>query len=412
MAFKINIHKQVFGLLLLLPALAFSQSGSDRVRMLVNTLENDSDYKVRIAAAQALSQVADGSVADWMVRAFRKDSNDAVRLSILYAISEIPDERILPPLIELANQEVLSPKERVVIEQILWNFRDVFHTSAWIAEAMNANDLQIKRISIWILGIIGDGNLVPVFEKLTDCPHEEIQVQSFEALSKIGNSAALEVCKAKQQAELVPQVARAAKYCEQMNNLLITKKMTSDRSFRKKMVVALNDVKKNSLKPSNFLSYLNKNLNKREVDQAIAFLRPLGKAMAEDKTVKLIEQEKMQTFQLVVDMVSRYEFDSKDLEILKSIVRENSYTLDHCYMNGLKTNPTLKGDVKAFFKIQKSGELSQIKISDSTLKNEDVENCMLFELAKFEFPSVPVDHVNMMYTFTFFPPKKTTVTFQ
>lgn len=413
MEFKTNIRNKILGLILLFPALAFSQAGSDRVRMLVNALENDSDYKVRIAAAQALSQIADGSAADWMVRAFRKDTNDAVRLAILYSISEIPDQKILSPLIELANQEVLSPKERIVIEQILWNFKEVFNTSAWIAEALNSNDVQMKRISIWILGIVGDANLVPVFEKLTESSHEEIQVQSFESLSKAGSQEALDFCKQKQQEQLIPQVARAAKYCEQMNSLLIGKKMTSDRTFRKKMVVVLDDVQKNSLKPSNFSSYLNKNLNGRQVDQAVAFLRPISSPASSEKTVKLIQQEKIQTFQLVVDLVSKYEFDSRDLEILKSIVRENSYALDHCYVNELKNHPTLKGDIKTFFKIQKSGELSQIKISESTLKNEDVENCMLFELAKFEFPKLPVDFVNLIYTFSFTPPKqKTTVTFQ
>lgn len=412
MASKINIHRGFLGLLLLIPAIAFSQSGSDRVRMLITTLEKDPDYKVRIAASQALSKIADGTVADWMIRAFRKDQNDAVRLSILYAISEIPDQRILPPLIELANQEVLSPKERVVTEQILWNFKEVFHTSSWIAEALNSNDIQMKRISIWILGIIGDGNLVPVFEKFAQSPEEEIQVQSFESLSKIGSIEAQEFCKREQQDQLAPQVARAAKYCEQMNTLLLSKKMTSERSFKKKMTVDLQDVKKNSLKPSNFLSYLNKNVNKREVDQALTFLKPVS-SMHEEKTVKLIEQEKMQTFQLVVDMVSKYEFDSKDLEILKSIVRENSYTLDRCYLAQLKNNPTLKGNIKAFFKILKTGELAQIKITESSFKNEDLDNCILFELAKFEFPNVPVDHVNLIYTFNFQPPKqKTTVIFQ
>lgn len=413
MVFKINIRNKILGLILLVPALAFSQTGSDRVRMLVNALENDSDYKVRIAAAQALSQIADGSAADWMVRAFRKDTNEAVRLAILYSISEIPDQRILSPLIELANQEVLSPKERVVIEQILWNFKEVFNSSSWIAEALNSNDVQMKRISIWILGIISDSNLVPVFAKLTESTHEEIQVQSFESLSKAGSQDALDFCKQKQQEQLIPQVARAAKYCEQMNSLLLSKKMTSDRTFRKKMVIMLDDVKKNSLKPSNFSNYLNKNLNRRDVDQAVAFLKPISAPGSSEKTVKLIQKEKIQTFQLVVDLVSKYEFDSRDLEILKSIVRENSNSLDHCYVTELKNNPTLKGEIKTFFKIMKSGDLAQIKITESTLKSEPVESCMMTELAQFEFPKLPVEFVNLIYTFSFTPPKqKNQVTFQ
>ena len=34
---------------------------------------------------------ADGTVADWMLRAFRKEDNDAVRLATIYAVGQIPE---------------------------------------------------------------------------------------------------------------------------------------------------------------------------------------------------------------------------------------------------------------------------------------------------------------------------------
>ena len=409
MAFKTNILRLLLGILLLFPILANAQAGSDKVRMLINALENDSDYKVRIAAAQALSQIADGTVADWMVRAFRHDNNDAVRLAILYSIAEIPDQQILPPLIELACQEVLSGKERIVIEQIIWNFREVFNTSAWMSEALNSSDPATKCVAIWILGIISESNMIPIFAKLSDSPNEDIQVKSLEGLSKMGSPVAMQICRDKQSQPLATHVIRAAKLCEQMNSMAISNsiKFKKDQTFRKKLVVRLDDVKKKNFKPSDYLKYLNKNLNQREVDQALVFLRPRT-ARGPEKSVKLIEQEKIQTFQLVVDMVSKYEFDGRDLEILKSIVRENSNSLDHCYVNELKNNPTLKGEVQAFFKIMKSGELAQTKITDSTMKNKAVESCLLEELSKFEFPKLPVDYVNLIYTFAFTPPKQKT----
>jgi HEAT repeat protein len=214
------MRRILFIVLLALPSFCFAQAGADKVRMLVDTLERDSDYKVRIAAAQALSQIADGSVADWMIRAFRKDDNDAVRLTILYAISEIPDERILSPLIELANQEVLSGKERMVIEQTIWNFREIFNTSSWIAAAINSNDIQIKKISIWVLGIIGDKNLIPIFEKLSYSTNEDIQVKSFEALSKMADTSSgsdMQFCRSNPTELVASHAVRAARLCEQMN---------------------------------------------------------------------------------------------------------------------------------------------------------------------------------------------------
>ena len=378
--------------------------------MLVNTLEHDSDYKVRIAAAQALSQIADGTVADWMVRAFRHDNNDAVRLSILYSIAEIPDVRILPPLMELANQEVLTIKERLVIEQTLWNFREIFNTPAWIAEAINSPDIEMKKVAIWVLGIVGEGNLIPIYEKLLRSPNEDIQVRAFESLSKMGDAKAMELCKSKQQEQLVPQVQRAAKLCEQMNMLLVTKKIPQNKTFRKKMVIMLDTVKKGSMRPANYLGYLNKNLNQRDVDQALAFLVPQAKASSNEKSVKLIEKEQISTFQLVVDMVSKYEFDSRDLEVLKSIIREGSNNLDHCYLTQLKTNPGLKGDVMSYFKILKTGKVAHLKV-ESTMKNKELEECMLEELSQFEFPSLPIEHVNLNYVFSFSPPPQAQIIF-
>ncbi len=411
MEFKNKIIKLAAGFLMAtLPLIVSAQSGPERVRMLVNALEHDNDFKVRIAAAQALAKLADGTVADWMIRAFRHDDNDAVRLTILYAVAEIPDEKIVPPLIELANQEILSPKERLVIEQILWNFRECFHVSSWIAEALNSNEISMKKTAVWVLGIVGEETMVPIFEKLTGYPMEDIQAMSLESLSKIGDAKALAVCQAFPTESVPPQVKRAAQHCILSNQLLIQN--PNARVFRKKMPIALDTAKKKCVKPSTYLTYLNKNVNQREVDVALTFLQPQSStANAVEKPIKLIQREKINTFQLIVDMVSQYDFDIKDLEVLKTIIRENSNGIDGCYLRELPNSPALKGDIKTFFKILRTGEVSHVKITDSTLNNNAVEKCILEELNRFEFPSLPLEHVDLVYTFSFTPPGKTTVIF-
>ena len=409
MEFKNYIIKFFFACLVVASPFSnsFAQAGSDRVRMLVNTLENDSDFKVRMAAAQALGKMADGTVADWMIRAFRHDDNDAVRLAILYSVSDIPDEKVVPPLMELANQEILSAKELLVIEQILWNYRKIFNVSAWITEAINSNDMATKKTSIWILGIIGDPDLAPVFQKLSKHPSEDIQVAAFESLAKVGDTKALEVCQSELNISTVPQVQRAAQHCVQSNQIYIQN--PNAPSFRKKMNMMLGDVKQNSIKPIQYLTYLNKNLNQREVDVALQFLQPQSAPSSSEKSTKLIERETMKTFQLVVDMQSKYEFDSKDLEVLKTIVRENSNGIEGCYLHELSHSPTLRGDIQTFFRIMGSGQVAETKITSSTMKNLSVENCILEQMRLFDFPSLPLDHVNLVYTFSFAPPAKTQV---
>lgn len=410
MEFKNNIIRLVALLgLVLFSQVTLAQSGADRVRMLVNTLEHDSDFKVRVAAAQALSQLADGTVADWMVRAFRHDDNDAVRLAILFAISKIPDERILPPLIELANQEILSPQEKLLIEQILWNFRSIFNTSAWVAEALNSKDMPTKKAAIWVLGIVGDKNLVPIFQKLSAYPLEDIQSESFTSLAKSGDQRALDFCNEQINAYTVPLVQRAVRFCIISNQLLIKNPYAS--SFRKPMNLALGNLKEKNMKPIDYLKYLNKNLNQREVDIAVSFLEPQASASPTENTVKLFEIEKNKSFQLVVDMKSRYQFSATDTEVLRSIVSENSNTIDVCYNKELKNSPTLKGEVVTYFKILRDGRVDQAKITGTSLRSKPVEDCIVTEIKAFEFPHLPIDFVDLVYTFTFAPPQKTTVTF-
>ncbi len=412
MAFN-RAHKMILWTLLVLTAFtAHAQSGAERVRSLVDTLEHDPDFKVRIAAAQALSKLADGTVADWMIRAFRKDNNDAVRLTILDSISRIPDVRILSPLIEVANQEILSSKERMLIEQIVWNYREIIHAPSWIAMAMQNGDNDMKKIAVWVLGNICDQNMIPIFEKVLENAPEDVQIQIYQALSKTGSPRALEICKEAEQNEPARSVLPAIRFCQSMTSLIIQKKIKLETTTHKKLNVDLQEIAKRSYKPNNFLTYLQKNLNKRQIEVAMTFLQPLSGKSSTDKSVKLIERETMLTFQLVVDMNSKYEFDTKDLEVLKSIIRENSNSIDQCYMKEFAKDNKLKGDVKTQFKIKKTGEIQNTEIVLSTLKNELVENCVLAELKNFEFPALPIDHVNMIYTFTFTPPRQAQIQYR
>ena len=403
-----------FGLVVIFVLLGSLQvsiaTGPERVRMLFNTLEKDPDFKVRIAAAQALAKIADGSVADWMLRAFRGEKNSAVRLTILYAIAEIPDERVLSPLIELAHQEILSSRERVLVEKILWNFRAAFHKTTWIAQAMNPVDREVQLVAIWLLGIIGDKQLVPVYEKLLDDLSEDVQIKSLESLSKVGDPSALKICKQKTTELELPRLQRTARYCAQLNEVMVKNKMPP--SFQKKMDMIQHSFREKSIRPAQYLAYLDKNVNQRSLDIALPFLQPLKKGSRNENTMKLIEQEKMATFELEVNLVSKYEFDTRDLEILKTIVRENSSSLDICYTKELRQYPKLQGEVKTYFKILRSGRLSDVAITNSTLKNQNAETCILKELQRFQFPSLPVDSVTLIYTFSFFPPKETKVIFR
>src|ERR1051326_1838315 len=153
----------LFGFALIFPFIAGSLTpGEKRVDYLLETLKNHSDYKVRMAAASELGKVADGTVADWMIQSFRKEENPAVRLSILYSIGHIPDERILPPMLELATQEFLAGDEQLAIERVVWNFRRAVVSNAWGQSLLQSKEREVRALSAYLLGLVSDTTAVPV----------------------------------------------------------------------------------------------------------------------------------------------------------------------------------------------------------------------------------------------------------
>ncbi len=73
-----------------------------------------------------------------------------------------------------------------------------------------------------------------------------------------------------------------------------------------------------------------------------------------------------------------------------------------CYDDELKINSNVSGIVVLNWDISELGDVSAVSIQSTTLKNENIEKCMIETLKKMKFQPVPKGHIaNISYPFTF-----------
>lgn len=381
-------------------------NGPKKVEFLLNLLESDQDYKVRIAAAEELGKVADGTLADWMVRAFRKEKNSAVRLAMLYAIGQIPDHRIIPPLLELAHEEFLREKEILAVERILWNFRSAIHRKSWEKSLFESSHRKERAMAAWILGVVGNKQTASNLHAGLKDPSAFVRTRAIQGLGRIGSPQSLPYCENTKKSDPDATVRLAARTCLSLIQLQQKRKLPKEKTHRLNLNVDLYGLKKSSITPKLFRKYQQKNVNPREVDEAVASLRPAETESRYDRSIPLIESELLhQIIQVDAFMITNYAFAVFEIQKLKRFIRDQLNEINQCYLGQLKKNKNLKGSVITDFQVKKSGKVTEVQAEEGTLSNGNVRECIANHLKELRFPKLPIDSVEMNYTFVFQPPK-------
>ncbi|MFH1262234.1 MAG: AgmX/PglI C-terminal domain-containing protein [Pseudomonadota bacterium] len=391
---------------------AISLEGAAKVEYLLRALETGGDFKVRIAAADGLGKIADGTVADWMVRAFRQETNPAVRLAILYAVGAIPDHRILPPVLEVANEEVLSDVEFLAIERILWNFRAAFAVNEWERTAIYSTDRSERATAAWLLGIAGrPSSLHTLLLALTD-REAYVRLRAVQGITRLGMKEGQPACARAARADPDIVVRREAANCITMIGLMNTGRLPDDRNHRVNLKSDLSGLETAAVTPETFRSYLKKNVNPRAVDVAAAALRPNQVEERKDRTIPLVTDERIRdTFKLDASVITAYLFRTSELNRLRETVREQAGSVNQCYLRGLAKHPHLGGSVTLRFRVLATGVVSEVEVPASTLPDEEVTACIAGKVKEIRFPSIPLAFVTMNYTYTFAPPKDEKIEF-
>ncbi len=85
------------------------------------------------------------------------------------------------------------------------------------------------------------------------------------------------------------------------------------------------------------------------------------------------------------------------------VVGRKSEAIRHCYELGLTKDEHFAGTVEIGWKIQMDGRVSSVNIVGTTKSNDAVEECLLAEIMRWEFPPSAEPTVVGVYPFVFDP---------
>lgn len=91
-----------------------------------------------------------------------------------------------------------------------------------------------------------------------------------------------------------------------------------------------------------------------------------------------------------------------DKEVIAQYIKTQLGQILYCYERQLSANPELFGKVAVRFTIGPTGQVEKQMIGDTTLKNKNVEGCILTKVASWKFPAPQGGtSVNVTYPFLF-----------
>jgi Ca-activated chloride channel family protein len=93
---------------------------------------------------------------------------------------------------------------------------------------------------------------------------------------------------------------------------------------------------------------------------------------------------------------------SLDKDLIRQVIRRNVGQVRYCYESQLMTNPKLAGKVVVRFVISATGEVTEAKVVETTMKDATFEACLLARVKSWRFPAAKGGGVVVVtYPFTF-----------
>jgi TonB family protein len=93
-----------------------------------------------------------------------------------------------------------------------------------------------------------------------------------------------------------------------------------------------------------------------------------------------------------------------DKEVIRRIIRSHHNEVRHCYNQGLVRDPNLQGRVAVMFTIGPAGTVPSAAVSETTLADRNVGNCVAGAVRRWKFPKPASGGTAMVtYPFTFTP---------
>ncbi|MCX4246862.1 AgmX/PglI C-terminal domain-containing protein [Paraliomyxa miuraensis] len=93
-----------------------------------------------------------------------------------------------------------------------------------------------------------------------------------------------------------------------------------------------------------------------------------------------------------------------DKDMIRRVIKNHHNEVRHCYNQGLARDPNLKGRVAVMFTIGPAGTVPSAAVSENTLSNRDVANCVAKSVRRWKFPKPKTGGSAMVtYPFLFSP---------
>ena len=73
---------------------------------------------------------------------------------------------------------------------------------------------------------------------------------------------------------------------------------------------------------------------------------------------------------------------------LSRIINSHNDAIEYCYKRESKLDPNLKGDVMVEFVIAYNGRVTNVRVTDSSLRNKNVENCIIGRIRGWRFKPI------------------------
>jgi hypothetical protein len=89
-----------------------------------------------------------------------------------------------------------------------------------------------------------------------------------------------------------------------------------------------------------------------------------------------------------------------DKDVIRRIIRQHHNEIRSCYNQGLTKNPNMQGRVAVMFTIGPAGTVPQAAVSENTLGDRDVANCVASRVRRWTFPK-PFGGGTAMVTYPF-----------
>ncbi|MBN2424681.1 MAG: TonB family protein [Calditrichaceae bacterium] len=79
---------------------------------------------------------------------------------------------------------------------------------------------------------------------------------------------------------------------------------------------------------------------------------------------------------------------ARSADAISQVVNKHADAVENCYKKEARINPNLKGSIQIQFTIDPDGKVSQVRITDSTLRNRNVENCITKTVNRWRFQRI------------------------